>query len=186
MNLVVGITGASGAWAARLLLEKSPWPVALVVSDAGRSVYEKEVGSFADLKMIAAETWSNTDLSAPLASGSVPTRGIVILPCSTNTMGKIAASISDSLIARAAHCHLKENRPLVLGVRETPWSLPNLRAAETVVAAGGTIMPLSPPFYMFNDRDPATVSMHELLTAYVERVLALLGAKPKTTWADIR
>jgi 4-hydroxy-3-polyprenylbenzoate decarboxylase len=186
MNLVVGITGASGAWAARLLLEKSPWPVALVVSDAGRSIYEKEVGSFAALEAVAAETWSNTDLSAPIASGSVPTRGMVVLPCSANTLGKIAAGISDSLITRAAHCHLKENRRLILGVRETPWSLPNLRAAETVSASAGVIMPLSPPFYMFGNRDPSRISMHELLDAYVERMLTLLGATPKTTWADIR
>ena len=186
MNLVVGLTGASGTLATRLLLEKSPFPVVLVASDAGRRVYEKEVGSFNDLKALATESWLNNDLSAPIASGSVPSSGMVLLPCSVNSLGKIASGISDTLITRAAHCHLKERRPLILGVRETPWSLPTLQAAQTVSAGGGIIMPLSPPFYMFSGRDPSSISMLELLTSYVERILALLGSEAGKTWADVR
>jgi len=114
------------------------------------------------------------------SSGSVPTVGMVILPCSTNTMGKIAAGIGDTLICRAAHCHLKEHRRLVLCVRETPWSLIDCENARTVSAAGGIVMPLSPPFYAAG-REPETVTMLELLTVFVDRVLAVLGHPRRAT-----
>ncbi len=186
MNLVVAITGASGALAAKLLVERSQWPVTLVASAMGRVVYEQEVGPFQALEERAAEVWCDSDLTASIASGSVPTLGMVVVPCSVNTLGKIAVGISDSLITRAAHCHLKEGRKLVLCVREAPWTLPNAQSAATVAAAGGTIMPLSPPYYMAKGRDPATVSMAEMLGHYVDHVLALFGQEPPRTWADIR
>ena len=186
MNLVVGITGASGAWAAKLLVERSQNPVVLVASKAGRLVYEQEVGDFQALEKKAAAVWRDDDLTAPIASGSVPTLGMVILPCSTNTLGKVAVGIADSLITRAAHCHLKEGRKLVLAVREAPWTLPNAKSAATVAAAGGTIMPISPPFYMFKGRDFSKVSVDELLTHYVDHLLSLFGQKAAKNWEDIR
>lgn len=186
MNLVVALTGATGVYAAKLLIERSPWPITLVASAQGRLVYEQECGDFAGLAARAAETHADTDLTAPIASGSVPTRGMVILPCTANTLGKVAQGIGDTLITRAAHCHLKERRVLVLGVRETPWTWIDIQNAGHVAAAGGVVMPLSPPFYMMAGRAPDTVTMTDLLRAYVDRVLAVLGQPAEEHWGTVR
>jgi 4-hydroxy-3-polyprenylbenzoate decarboxylase len=186
MNLVVAMTGASGALATRLLVEKSQWPVTLVASKMGRVVYEQEAGPFKELEAMAAEVWKDGDLTATIASGSVPTVGIVILPCSANTLGKVAAGIADSLVTRAAHCQLKERRKVVLCVRETPWTLMNAQNAATVSAAGGTVMPISPPYYMAKGRNPDEVSVKEMLGYYVDHVLSLFGQAAPKTWEDIR
>lgn len=186
MNLIVAMTGASGALATKLLLEKSQWPVTLVASKMGRVVYEQEVGPFADLEALAAEIWKDGDLTATIASGSVPTVGMVILPCSANTLGKVACGIADSLVTRAAHCQLKEGRKVVLCVRESPWTAINAQNAATVALAGGTIMPISPPYYMAKGRDPNDVSIAEMLGYYVDHVLSLFGQSAPRTWEDIR
>lgn len=186
MNLVVAMTGASGALATKLLLEKSQWPVTLVASKMGRVVYEQEAGPFAELEALAAEVWKDGDLTATIASGSVPTAGLIILPCSANTLGKVASGIADSLVTRAAHCQLKEGRKVVLCVREAPWTLMNTRNAADIAAAGGIIMPMSPPYYMVKGRDPASVSMADMLGYYVDHVLSLFGQKAPQTWEDIR
>ncbi len=186
MKLVVGMTGASGALATKLLLEKSQWPVTLVASKMGRVVYEQEAGPFAELEALAAEVWKDADLTATIASGSVPTVGMVVMPCSANTLGKIASGIADSLVTRAAHCQLKEGRRVVLCIREAPWTLLNARNAANIAAAGGTIMPMSPPYYMAKGRDPDTVSIREMLGYYVDHVLSLFGQAAPRTWEDIR
>ncbi len=185
-HLILALTGATGAVAARLLVEKSPWPVTLIASDWGRTVYAQECGPFDELARRVSQVYADTDLAAPVSSGSVPTIGMVILPCSSNTLGEIAAGISSSLITRAAHCHLKERRPLVVCLRETPLSLIDLRNAVTVSEAGGTIMPLSPPYYMLPTAHPETVTLQQLLEVYVDRVLALLGHTAHRTWEDVR
>lgn len=186
MNLVVAMTGASGALATKLLIEKSKMPVTLVSSKMGRVVYEQEVGRFAELEALASEVWKDGDLTATIASGSVATAGMVILPCSANTLGKVAAGISDSLVTRAAHCQLKEGRKVVFCVREAPWTLLNAQNAVHIATAGGTIMPLSPPYYMAKGRDPNTVSMAEMLGYFVDHVLSLFGQESPKTWEDIR
>jgi 4-hydroxy-3-polyprenylbenzoate decarboxylase len=185
-KLTLAVTGASGMLTAKILLEKSPWPVALVASDWGREVYEREVGPFEGLQKMAAEVLDNEDLGASLASGSVESAGMLVAPCSANTMGQIASGVSPSLITRAAHCHLKERRPLVLCVRETPWSLIDLDNARSVAAAGGAVMPISPPFFMTAQRDPDRVSMAELLGLYADRVLKLLGHPAPITWESVK
>ena len=185
-HLIVGLTGASGAFATKLLLERSTWPITLITSQMGRVVYEQEVGPLAELEKKATMVWDDADLTAPIASGSVLTAGMVLLPCSANTLGKMGAGIADSLITRAAHCQLKEGRKTVFCVREAPWTLMNIRSAESIVLAGGTIMPLSPPFYMTKDRNPNQVSMTEILTHYVDHLLAFFGQEPNKTWSDIR
>jgi len=186
MNLTLAVTGATGAYAAKLLAARSPWPVALVASEWGRNVYEREVGPFDRLAAEVDAVYDDADLAAPIASGSVPTAGMVVLPCSTNTLGKIAGGIADTLITRAAHCHLKERRKLVLCVRETPWSLIDLDNARTTAAAGAIVMPLSPPFYLETDAPPETVTMHDLLSAFVDRVLAVLGHPAESNWETVR
>lgn len=181
-KLVLAVTGATGARAAGLLMDRSPWPVTLVASKWGQEVCAREGVSFEALTERAAEVLDNADLSAGISSGSVATVGMVVLPCSTDTMAKIAAGLGDSLITRAAHCHLKEGRRLVLCVRESPWTLIDIQNAARAAAAGAVVMPISPPFYMFAERDPAEVTMAELLGAYVDRVLAVLGHPPERTW----
>ena len=185
MNLVVAMTGASGALATKLLLERSQFPVTLVASKMGRLVYEQEVGPFEALEALAAEVWQDGDLTATIASGSVQTAGMVILPCSVNTLGKMAAGLADSLITRAAHCQLKEGRKVVLCVREAPWTLLNVQNAATLAAAGVVIMPISPPYYKSIGRDPKSISMEDMLGFYVDHLLALFGQKEPQTWADI-
>jgi len=185
MNLILGVTGATGVHAAALLIEKSPWPVTLVASDWGKDLCRRECGSFEELAQRAEEILDDSDLSAAIASGSVPTKGMVILPCSTDALGKIAGGIADSLITRAAHCHLKERRKLVLCVRESPWTLLDLDNARKVAAAGAIVMPISPPFYMVARRSPDAVTMTDLLGAFVDRVLAVLGHPLQADWETI-
>ncbi len=185
-HLILGITGASGIHAARLLVEKSPWPVDLVASRWGSNVAGTECGGMEAIETHAKRVFTPDDLFAPLASGSVAAVGMVVLPCSAHTLAQIAAGLGDSLITRAAHCQLKEHRPLVLCLREAPLTLIDLDNARRVSAAGAVIMPMSPPFFMFAGADPKTVSMDDLLDAYVDRVLALLGRHPSRTWEDIR
>lgn len=184
MNLVVAVTGASGAFAAKRLVEKSPWPVTLVASAWGKDVYARECGDFAELAARAKNVYADDDLAAPVASGSVATVGMVILPCSTDMLGKIANGIADTLVSRAAHCHLKERRPLVVCVRETPWTRIDLSNGERLAGAGAVVMPVSPPYYMFGDTAPEKVSMRDLLDAFVDRVLGVLGNPPARNWEN--
>ncbi len=181
-KLVLAVTGATGAHAAELLMERSPWPITLVVSKWGRDVCAREHVNVEALAERAAEVLDDADLAAGISSGSVPTVGMVVMPCSTDTMAKIAAGVADTLITRAAHCHLKEGRKLVLCVRESPWTLIDIRNAARAAEAGAVVMPLSPPFYMFADREGAEVTMTDLLGAYVDRVLAVLGKAPAKVW----
>ena len=185
MNLVLAITGATGAHAAELLVARSPWPITLVASRWGKDLCAREGVSFDALAARADTVLDDADLAAGISSGSVATVGMVVLPCSADTLAKVAAGIAETLITRAAHCHLKERRRLILCVRESPWSLIDLDNARRVAAAGGVIMPISPPYYMAADRCPDAVTMTDLLGAYVDRVLGLLGHPPDRTWEDL-
>jgi flavin prenyltransferase len=185
-RLIVAMTGASGAYAADVLIDRSPWPTMLIASRWAREIYAHECGPFEQLSARAGALFDNDDMTAPVASGSVACVGMVILPCSANTLGHIAAGLGDTLVARAAHCQLKERRPLILGLRETPLTLIDIRNAAAVAEAGATIMPLSPPFYMFKGRKPDQITMHDLVAAYVDRILSLLGHAPAATWEDVR
>ena len=185
-RLVLAVTGATGTLAARMLIERSARPVTLVASRWGRDVAAREGADFDSLAGLATEVLDDADLSAGISSGSVATAGMVVLPCSADAMAKIAAGVADTLITRAAHCHLKEARRLVLCVRESPWTLIDLQNAARAAAAGAVVMPMSPPFYLFADRPAGQVSMAELLEAYVDRVLAVLGQPPRQTWEHLR
>jgi 4-hydroxy-3-polyprenylbenzoate decarboxylase len=185
MNLVLAVTGATGARAAELLVDRSPWPITLIVSRWGREVCRREGVDVESLIERADAAPRDDDLAAGVASGSVPTVGMVILPCTADALAKVAAGTGDTLITRAAHCHLKERRPLVLCVRESPWSLIDLDNARTVAAAGGVIMPISPPFYMAAGREGQAVTMDELLVAFVDRVLAVLGRPGERNWETV-
>ena len=186
MNVVLGVTGASGAYAAERFLARAPWPDTLVASKHGREVYEFErKRAFEELAAAAAVVHENDDLWAPISSGSVATAGMVVLPCSADFLGQVAGGRCDSLLARAAHCHLKSRRPLILCLRESPLTLINLDNARRVSAAGAEVMPLSPPFYMLAGVDPGSVTLGQLMDAYVDRVLQLLGHQPEHTWETV-
>lgn len=184
-QLILAVTGASGAYAAKKVMDKSEWPVALVMSRHGCDVYERECGDVAALKKRAAAVYDDTDLASAISSGSVPTAGMVVLPCTTNTLARIASGVADSLITRSAHCHLKERRRLVLCVREAPWSGIDLDNARRVSSCGGVVMPISPPFYMFAGTPPEKVTLPDLMDAFADRVLSLFGAPSARNWGDL-
>lgn len=184
--LIVGMTGASGVYATRLILAKSPWPTTLIASPWARPIYAQECGPFDELSQMATTTYDPDDMNAPPSSGSTPTVGMVIAPCSINTLGQIASGLADNLITRAAHCHLKERRPLILGLRETPLTSIDLENAAKVAMAGAVVMPISPPFFMFKGKTAAQITLHDLMDAYVDRVLSVLGHPMPRTWEEVR
>jgi flavin prenyltransferase len=150
--IVVGVSGASGSpIAVRVLksLKEAQVRVALVVSKGARAVLREESGvDEGALRPLATEVYDDSDLGAPLASGSHPTRGMVVVPCSANTAAKIALGLGDSLLTRAAQVHLKERRPLVVVPRETPLATVLLRHLTTLSEAGVVVLVASPAYYL--------------------------------------
>jgi flavin prenyltransferase len=174
--VVLAITGASGApYAVRLLelLARHRVPVWLIVSSHGLRLLEAEcgIGSLDALEAATGGDWSTVvpfsdgDRGALPASGSQPTGGMVICPCSMGTVAAVAAGSSRSLVERAADVTLKERRKLVLVPRETPLSLVHLRNLLAATEAGAVIIPAAPGFY----HRPSSVG--ELVDFIVQRVL---------------
>ncbi len=186
LPLLLAVTGASGIFAAKILLQKAPWPVVLISSRWAREVYELECESFNKLAELADTVYDEDDLTSPFSSGSVPCRAMVILPCSSNTLAAVASGLADNLITRAAHCQLKEKRPLVLVVRETPWTRIDMENALRVYDAGATVMPLCPPFYMLGNQPAEKITLEQLMGAFAERILQFLGVQGLRTWEDVR
>ncbi|MGA7922791.1 MAG: UbiX family flavin prenyltransferase [Thermoplasmata archaeon] len=149
--VVVGVTGASGAPIAVRVLEslhRAEVPVALIISAGGRAVVREECQMEASsLSQWASSTYSDGDLAAPVASGSRRTRGMVVVPCSGNTVAKIALGFGDTLIARAAQVHLKEQRRLIVVPRETPLPVPLLRNLTTLAELGVVVLMAAPAYY---------------------------------------
>jgi flavin prenyltransferase len=171
--IVVAVSGASGAPIALRVLEAlraAQVPVALVVSDGARAVLQEECGLSADaLAPFATFSYSDHDLAAPIASGSRPTRGMVVVPCSGNTAARIALGLGETLLTRAAQVHLKERRRLIIVPRETPLSTTLLRHLTTLSELGVIVLDAAPPYYLH----PHSV---EDLTSYLAgKVLDHLG-----------
>jgi len=173
---VMGITGASGGpYAVRLLeiLARHRVPLMLIVSSHGWRLLETETGvsSEEELREATGGDWSNItvydngDRGARPASGSAPTAGMVVCPCSMGTMSAIAHGSSRSLVERAADVTLKERRKLILVPRETPFSLVHLRNMTAVTEAGATVIAAAPGFY----HRPQQV--RDLVDFIVQRVL---------------
>jgi flavin prenyltransferase len=179
--VVFGITGASGApYAVRLLaaLNAAAVPVRLLVSGYGWRLLEEETGIAGEEALREATgDWSRLtlydtlDRGATPASGSSPSRGMVICPCSMGTLGSIAAGTSRNLIERAADVTLKERRPLIVVPRETPLSLIHLQNMTRLARAGATVMPAAPGFY----HHPREIA--DLVDFVVARVLDHLGVE---------
>jgi 4-hydroxy-3-polyprenylbenzoate decarboxylase len=142
----------------------------LILSRSGEKTLYLETGKkAADLKSLADYTWPVDDISAPLASGSFRTDGMVIAPCSIHTMSSIAYGITSNLLSRAADVSLKERRPLILMVRESPLHAGHLRTMTALAEMGAIVAPPMPGFYS----QPATVE--DLVDSSVDRVLDLIG-----------
>ena len=145
------MTGASGAPIALSVLRALAAQhrrVALVVSSGAEAVIREECSvPAAEWDGLAAVRYPDTDLAAPVASGSRPTAGMVIVPCSGNTAAKVATGLSDTLITRAAQVHLKERRRLVVVPRETPLSTTLLRHLTTLSELGVSVVIAAPPYY---------------------------------------
>ncbi len=172
-RLVVGISGASGAaYGVRALdaLNELGIETHLVISRAAALTLSSELGlTPADLAVRATETYRVQDIGAAIASGSFRTMGMLVAPCSVRTMSEIATGVTSSLLTRAADVTLKERRPLVLMVRETPLHLGHLRAMTALAEMGATIAPPLPALYA----GPRTVE--EMVDQSVGRVLDLFG-----------
>jgi 4-hydroxy-3-polyprenylbenzoate decarboxylase len=150
-RLVVGITGASGVILGIRLLEtvrEMGLETHLVLSPAARATIAQETTwKVSDVQALASVVHSHVDIGASIASGSFPTRGMVVVPCSIKTLSAVANSYADDLISRAADVTLKEGRPLILVVRETPLHRGHLRLLSLAAEAGAVIFPPVPAFY---------------------------------------
>lgn len=150
MRLIVGVTGASGSLYAYTLiraLHQIGVETYVIATDMGEKVMQFECGVTMDEIGRYATVQNNDNLFASTASGSFLTDGMVIIPCSMNTLGAIANGVGDTLMSRAASVVLKEGRKLVLVPRETPLHLIHLENMTKLVQAGAMILPASPGFY---------------------------------------
>ena len=177
--VTLAITGASGApYAVRLLhaLNAADVRVGLIVSKTGWRLLAEEMGITSEPELRAATgnwkrvvLYADDDRGATPASGSAPSRGVVVCPCSMGTLASIAQGTTRSLIERAADVALKERRPLILVPRETPYSAIHLENMLRLTHAGATILPASPGFYHRPQR------IEELFDFIVARILQHLG-----------
>jgi 4-hydroxy-3-polyprenylbenzoate decarboxylase len=182
-NLIVAITGASGAVLGRELLRalESDSRVArvhFVVSENSLRVMAEELGISGRTNLLekllgTASTkivqHSDSDIGAAIASGSHPSNGMIVLPCSMGTLAAIATGLANSLISRAADVTLKERRPLLLCVRETPFNRIHLRNMSLAAEAEAVIFPVIPAFYN------KPVDSTEMARQFAFRVLAHIG-----------
>jgi 4-hydroxy-3-polyprenylbenzoate decarboxylase len=185
-RIVVGISGASGAaYGVRALdaLQELGIESHLVISRAAALTLSSELGlTPADLAGRASHIHRVQDVGATIASGSFKTIGMLIAPCSVRTMGEIATGVTSSLLTRAADVTLKERRPLVLMVRETPFHLGHLRTMTALAEMGATIAPPLPAFYA----GPKTIE--EMIDQSVGRALDLFGLDWRATrrWSGLK
>ncbi len=179
LKIVVGVSGASGAIYGIRLLEKLRLQPGvethLILTRSGEKTLFLETGKkVAEFKALAQFSYALEDISGRLASGSFGTDGMVIAPCSVHTMSAIAHGISSNLLIRAADVTLKERRPLILMVRESPLHLGHLRTMVALAEMGAVIAPPVPAFY----HRPETIL--DLVDHSVDRVLDLLGLPSQT------
>ena len=189
-RVVVGISGASGAaYAQRLiqLLAAAEIEMHLVVSPYGQRLLHDELGmEGVDIAVLTGgrpecvTLYNYRDVGAVIASGSFRHDGMIIIPCSSNSLGAIASGAGQNLMHRAAHVTLKEKRPLVLVHREMPVSLIDIRNMATVMESGGIIAPANPGFYMLPK------SLDDVIDFVAGRCLDLLGVNHTLAvrWAE--
>jgi 4-hydroxy-3-polyprenylbenzoate decarboxylase len=183
LNITLAVTGASGSiYAAEMLraleADARVERIHFVASESSLRVFAEElkISGRNDLpeKLLGATSTKvqqhpETDIGAAIASGSYPSSGMVILPCSMGTLAGVANGLASNLIQRAADVCLKERRPLILCVRETPFNRIHLRNMTLAAEAGATIFPVIPTLYNLPQ------STAEMARQYVNRVLAHVG-----------
>ena len=183
MNVAVAVTGASGAVLAQQLLRALEADVRVsgidfVASEGALRVMAEELRFSGRHEVVEKllgtapkkiRTYAEQDIGASIASGSYPSAGMIVLPCSMGTLAGIANGMAGNLIERAADVCLKERRPLLLCVRETPFNKIHLRNMQLAADAGATIFPVIPAFY----NEPATIA--DMVRNFVDRVLAHFG-----------
>lgn len=172
-RLIVGISGASGiVYGVRLLeaLQHSPIETHLVMSKSAELTlsYEMDI-KLADVQALANEVYAVKNVGAAISSGSFPTMGMVIAPCSVRSMSEIASGVTSSLLTRAADVVLKERRRLVLMVRESPFHTGHLRTMTALSEMGAIIAPPLPGFYSRPE------SIDDIVNHSVGRTLDLFG-----------
>lgn len=191
-RIIVGITGASGAvYAQRTIacLVEAGVEVHLVVSPLGQRLLHDELGmEGVDLAALARRDDHGVvlhhyrDVGAAIASGSFKHDGMIVVPCSNNSLASIATGVSNNLLHRAANVALKERRRLVLCHRETPLSLIEIRNMAAATEAGAVVCPANPGFYMLPE------SIDDLVDMVVGRLLDLVGVphELRVRWAQSR
>ncbi|WP_297696141.1 UbiX family flavin prenyltransferase [Phenylobacterium sp.] len=183
-RLIVGVSGASGAiYGVRVLQACRDLAVEshLVMSRAAALTLADETGlSPADLHARADVVHKTSDVGAAIASGSFPTLGMIVAPCSVRSMSEIATGVTSSLLTRAADVTLKERRPLVLMVRESPLHLGHLRTMVRLAEMGAVIAPPMPAFYA------KPQSLEEMVDQSAGRALDLFGLswRPVKRWGE--
>lgn len=185
-RLIVGVSGATGIiYAHRLLtaLRTASVETHLVVSRAGdvTRAYETDL-SRQELRDAADHVWGINDVGAAISSGSFPTLGMVVVPCSIRSLSEIATGVTSTLLTRAADVCLKERRRLVLMLRETPLHLGHLRAMTAATEAGAIIAPPLPAFYI------RPRGIDDIVDHSVGRVLDLFGIDTGLArrWGELR
>ena len=179
MKLVIAVTGASGSIYAKVMFDKiaainsQVEKIGVVMSDNARFVWMHELGneSFSEYGFTF---YPKHDFTAPFASGSAGYDAMIICPCSMGTMGRIAAGVSDDLVARAADVMLKERKRLILVIRDTPYNLIHINNMKVITEAGGIICPASPSFYSLPK------NLEEVAATVVDRALVLAGLELNT------
>jgi 4-hydroxy-3-polyprenylbenzoate decarboxylase len=187
MNLIIAMTGASGSIFAREMLcaleadervsrvhflpsENSLRVLAEELEISGRNNLVEKLLEKPSTKIIQV---AENDIGASIASGSYPSNGMIVLPCSMGTLASIANGLAETLVSRAADVTLKERRPLILCVRETPFNRIHLRNMQLASDAGAVIFPVIPAFYN------RPVDSTEMARQFVCRVLAHIGLPQK-------
>ena len=176
--LVVGMSGASGSIIASKLVDaliERDIQVALIASHASRIVWKQEMdesfGEFIErtIQTGKVKNYQIGDIQAPMASGTYPIRGMVIVPCSMATVAALATGLSDNLLRRAADVCFKERKPITIMPRETPLSQLHLENLSKLANMGANIMPPQPAFYL------KPKSLDEVVEFLVQRVLVACG-----------
>lgn len=175
-RIIVGISGASGAiYGIRLLeilSEIEGVEIHLVVSRAGEKTIRLETDAeISDVRRLASFCYDIDDIGASIASGSFSRNGMVVAPCSMKTLSALANSYAENLLTRAGDVTIKERKPLLLLVRETPIHLGHIRNMLQVTQMGALVVPASPSFYH------RPKSIDELINYIIGRMLDLLGVK---------
>jgi 4-hydroxy-3-polyprenylbenzoate decarboxylase len=181
-RFLVGITGASGSIYAYYFLKelkKLKISTEVIITKAGEMVWNYELEKpVEEILNFAEKLYREEEISAPPASGSSNYFGMVVIPCSMGTLSAIACGSARNLLQRAADVMLKERKPLVLVIRETPLNLIHIKNMEICSKAGAVIFPAMPGFYHKPE------NLEELVSQFVKRILQFLGFNPDglKTW----